>query len=125
MDLDRTTRLVSEELARSVNRRGFLKRAGQTVFYTVAALASGHLLNNRAEAAGKAPPKAPRDPGTISDIACNPPNQTFCNRGGGDLTGCHGGQCNSHLKDGKLYTCTRDYYYYPGTGCWTTATSGG
>lgn len=124
MDIDRTTRLISEGIARSTDRRGFLKRAGQTAFFTLAAFASGHLFKESASAEKPSPGKPPRGGIAGGSPACSPPGP-YCNRGTGDLSGCHGGQCHSHLHNGKLLSCELDYRFYPGTGCWTTRVTGG
>ena len=42
--LERTTRLFSENLARNMDRRSFLRRAGEVTFAGMAALMAGHLV---------------------------------------------------------------------------------
>ena len=42
--LEKTTRIMTENLARAIGRRSFLKGTSQVVFGGLAALASGHLL---------------------------------------------------------------------------------
>jgi hypothetical protein len=42
VDLDRKVRLLTEQFARTVDRRKFLKQAGTSVFAGVAAFAAGH-----------------------------------------------------------------------------------
>ena len=115
--LERTTRIVSENLARSFDRRAFLKRTGETAFLGMAALAAGHAMPGRASAAspGGQPPRVP---------SCAPPGP-YCNLNGNtqDPNGCHGGSCFQHLYNGQVYQC-RVFYIYP-AGCWTTAASGG
>ena len=52
---ERTTRLLSENLARTVDRRTFLKRASQGTFAVLATVAAGHSLSGRAAAAKNGP----------------------------------------------------------------------
>jgi hypothetical protein len=115
---DKTTRLVTENLARAIDRRSFLKRAGTTVFTGMVALASGNVSSALAVAGVKrqtAPP-VPLQP------VCSPPGP-YCNTGGGILSGCHGSSCFQHLYNSQILQC-RVYYIYQ-AGCWTTAASGG
>jgi hypothetical protein len=115
-ELDRTTRLVSESLARAMDRRTFLKRASQTTFAGLMALAVGQGLGGRAAAqtTDRKPPPT---------ITCAPPGP-YCNTGGGDLSGCHGGHCFQHRYNGQTIQC-KVYYAFYQTGCWTTPVSGG
>lgn len=113
---EQTTRILSESLARAVNRRTFLKRASQGTFAVVATLAAGHSLSERA-AARKMPNVDPLAP------QCAPPGP-YCNTGGGNLSGCHGAHCFQHLYNGQVLQCQVYYTYYQ-AGCWTTAVSGG
>ena len=64
--LEKATRLFSENLARAIDRRSFLKRVGETTFAGVAALAAGHLVPSLA-AAGTSPTAVPKTP------SCSPP----------------------------------------------------
>jgi len=112
---DRKVRLLSEGLARSLDRRKFLKEAGATMFAGIAALAAGHSLGGPATASG-VHSKAPMVP------VCSPPGP-YCNTGGGDLSGCHGGSCFQHLYQGNVIQC-RVFYIYQ-AGCWTTPSGGG
>ena len=41
--LENSTRVLTENLARAMDRRLFLKRTGETMFVALAALASGHV----------------------------------------------------------------------------------
>ena len=107
--LERTTRILSENLARAMDRRSFLKRAGATTFAGLAALAAGQ--SSLAFAAG---PSSSRQP----TINCAPPGP-YCNTGGGDLSGCHGASCFQHMSGGQVYQCHVYYQYYQ-AGCWTT-----
>jgi len=115
--LDHTARLLSEGLARAVNRRTFLKRAGQATFGVVATLAAGHSLAERADAQIKHPNVDPLNP------LCGPPGP-YCNTGGGDLSGCHGAHCFQHLYNGQVIQCHIWEAFYP-AGCWTTAAGNG
>jgi len=114
--LEQTTRLVSENLARALNRRSFLKRTGETAFLGLASLAVGQGMASRASAAGietKAPP----------NISCSPPGP-YCSVSGQPTDGCHGGSCFQHMTGGQVYQCQVYYTYYQ-AGCWTTASGGG
>jgi len=117
-DLDRSTRIVTETLARSIDRRTFLKRTSQSVFAGMMALAVGQGLPRRAAATSGGP--RPPEPPTIS---CAPPGP-YCNTGGGELSGCHGGHCFQHLYQAQVLQC-RVYYTFYQTGCWTTASGNG
>src|SRR4051812_22587179 len=111
-DLDRSTRIVSESLARSINRRTFLKRTTQSAFVGLMAVAAGHVLPGRA--AAKSGPNPPQPP----TISCAPPGP-YCNTGGGNLSGCHGAHCFQHLYNGQVTQC-KVYYQYYAAGCWTS-----
>jgi len=104
-------------LARALNRRTFLKRAGQATFGVVATLAAGHSLAERAEAMAKSPNVDPLVPN------CAPPGP-YCNTGGGNLSGCHGAHCFQHLSSNVVVQCQVYYAFYPG-GCWTSSGTGG
>ena len=114
--LEKTTRIVSENLARAIDRRSLLKRMGETAFAGLAALAAGHLV--------VAPAAAHAGPGTVPRTpSCAPPGP-YCNLDGtNEPNGCHGASCFQHLSDGTVYQC-RVYYIYQ-AGCWTTAATGG
>ena len=109
--LEKTTRIVSENLARTFDRRSFLKRTGQTAFLGLAALAVGHALPSTASA-------GPRPP----NISCAPPGP-YCSTNGQPTDSCHGASCFQHLYNGQVLQC-RVFYIYQ-AGCWTTAASGG
>jgi hypothetical protein len=109
--LEKTTRVLSENLARSLDRRSFLRRTGQTAFASLAALAAGQALPMVASASGK------RLPPQITPN-CVPPGP-YCNTGGGDLSGCHGASCFEHLYQGQVIVCRLQYGYQ--VECWTTA----
>lgn len=114
---DQRIRIVSEALARNIDRRTFLRRTGSTIASGVAAFAVGSMLTrSRAYAESKQPVLPPT-------ISCSPPGP-YCNTGGGDTSGCHGGHCFQHLYNGSVIPC-RVYYTYYSTGCWTTAVGGG
>src|SRR5438477_3913654 len=98
LEIERTTRIVSENLARAVDRRAFLKRTGETAFAGLAALAAGHLLSAPA-AAGTTPGTAPRTP------SCAPPGP-YCNLAGtNEPNGCHAASCSQHLVRGTVDQC--------------------
>jgi len=116
--LDKLTRFASEDLARGINRRSFLRQAGTGAFTFMIALATGKMLTPRSAAAasGTKPPVSP-------NISCAPPGP-YCNTGGGDLSGCRGAHCFQHLSSGQIRQC-RVYYTFYSAGCWTTASGGG
>jgi hypothetical protein len=120
-DLNHTTRLISENLARAIDRRTFLKRASQTTFAGLLALAGGHGLAGKAAATGGGP--TPSQPPLRPQ--CAPPGP-FCNLDGNtnEPNGCHGGHCFQHLHNGEVLQC-RIYYTFYQTGCWTTPVAGG
>src|SRR5204863_5413331 len=108
---EQTTRILSENLARALDRRSFLKKAGQSTFLGVAALAAGHTMSPSALATKDQP-----------NISCAPPGP-YCSVNGVATDGCHGGSCFQHLYQGQVYQCRVIYYYQ--AGCWTTAQGGG
>src|SRR6059036_849400 len=114
--LEQTTRIVSENLARNLDRRSFLRRTSEVVFVSMAALAAGRVTP--AFATGRQPPQPPLVP------RCAPPGP-YCNLNGvNEPNGCHGGSCFQHLNGGTVQQC-RVYYAFYQAGCWTTAASGG
>jgi len=125
--LDRWARFASEELARTLDRRAFLKRTGSSAFLAVAGLASGRLLGSVAQAAGdggKRPAPWPVAPSAPMTPNCSPPGP-YCNLTGvNQPDGCQGANCYEHLSSGQVVTCTLYYTYYA-NGCWTSAGSGG
>jgi len=109
---EQTTRVLSESLARAVNRRTFLKRASQGTFAVVATIAAGHGLSTRATAAKVGPQVDPLAP------QCAPPGP-YCNLDGVNTpNGCHGAHCFQHMNAGVVRTCRVYYAFYP-SGCWT------
>ncbi|HKP52776.1 MAG TPA: hypothetical protein VJ183_08980 [Chloroflexia bacterium] len=116
---DQKIRVLSEGLARRLDRREFLKQTGTTMFAGIAALAAGHSLTGNAAASSGTNSRAPLIPN------CNPPGP-YCNLNGNiqDPNGCHGGSCFQHRTGGQIYQCYVYYTYYS-AGCWTTPTGGG
>ena len=114
--LDQKVKILSESLARSMDRRKFLRQTGGTIFGGMAALAAGHVLGRNASAAQRLPIQ--------TRPVCNPPGP-FCNLDGNlnEPNGCHGSSCFQHLHQGTVLQC-RVFYIYQ-AGCWTTAVSGG
>ena len=113
--LEQTTRVVTENLARSINRRSFLRRAGEVTFAGMAALAAGKGMAFAADSRRPPQPVVPQ---------CSPPGP-YCNLNGiNEPNGCHGGSCFQHMSSGNVQQC-RVYYTYYQAGCWTTASSGG
>ena len=104
---EQTTRILSENLARALDRRSFLKKAGQSAFLGVAALAAGHTMSSNALAT-KNPP----------NISCAPPGP-YCSVNGAPTDGCHGAVCFQHMVSGQVYQCQVYYQYYQ-AGCWTS-----
>ncbi|MFL5732262.1 MAG: hypothetical protein ACJ78Q_03595 [Chloroflexia bacterium] len=117
--IDRAVRIVSEDLARVVDRRKFLKEASGLVFAGMCALAVGQVGASRAFADGEGGKSAPLVP------VCNPPGP-YCNLDGNfrDPNGCHGSACYQHLYLNKVLQCRLWYDLYQ-SGCWTTQVSGG
>ena len=118
-------RLWSEGLARIMDRRRFLQRAGGTVFAGMAALAAGQAFVRSASAAG-----AGAGSGALTSVVprvprCAPPGP-YCNLNGNtsDPNGCHGASCFQHRYNNQILQC-RVYYTYDQAGCWTTPDSGG
>ena len=116
--LERTMRIMTENLARSLDRRVFLKRTGEAVFVGMAALAAGQLKPALAATGVRNGVKPPVTP------SCSPPGP-YCNLNGvNEPNGCHGASCFQHLSGGTIYQC-QVYYTYYSAGCWTTAATGG
>jgi hypothetical protein len=124
--LERRIRLMSEGLARVLDRRQFVKTTGSTVFAGLIALAAGHGLARTASASGGRLPRVPNVP------QCSPPGP-YCNTNGtNEPNGCLNSQpggpfsarCLRHLNEGQMLYCRISYYWY-GSGCWTYASNGG
>jgi hypothetical protein len=105
--LEQRIRVVSEALARSLNRRTFLRQTGTAVVSGVAALALGSVFSSSPANAAAQKGEQP----FIPAISCNPPGP-YCNTGGGDLSGCHGAHCYQHLYSGQVLSCQVYYQYY-------------
>ena len=111
---ERSTRIVCENLARGLDRRLFLRRTGEVVFASMAALAAGRMtpafaMVGRKPSQDVPPPLVPR---------CAPPGP-YCNLNGvNEPNGCHGGSCFQHLSGGQVRQCRYLYIYQ--AGCWTT-----
>jgi hypothetical protein len=115
--LEQKTRIITENLARTINRRTFLRRTGEATFAGMLALAAGRGGSAFAARSGRRPPQ-PTVP------SCSPPGP-YCNLNGvNEPNGCHGGSCFQHLNGGQVQQC-RVYYTFYQAGCWTTAVSGG
>src|SRR5690349_19270042 len=86
--LDKVTRFASEDLARNLNRRTFLQRAGTGAFAFMITLATGRMLAPRPAAAAGVGPK-PAQPLVPN---CAPPGP-YCNYEGTfppQPDACHG-----------------------------------
>ncbi len=118
--LEQKIRVISESLARRVDRRTFLKNAGGVVVTSVVALAMGPSLGMRERKTYAARP-APNVPNVAN---CGPPGP-YCNLDGqNEPNGCRGGACFQHLSGGVVQQCQTDYFYQP-AGCWTTPSGNG
>jgi hypothetical protein len=120
--LDKLTRFASEDLARGLNRRSFLRRAGGGAFGFMITLTTGKLFAPRPAAAAAPGPRPSLQPMVP---ACAPPGP-YCNYQGqspGLPTACHGAHCFQHLSNGQIRQC-HIWYIYP-AGCWTTASGNG
>jgi hypothetical protein len=110
--LEQKIRIVSESLARGLDRRQFIQKTGSTVF---AGLIAGGRM-----------PRVPNVP------QCSPPGP-YCNTNGtNEPNGCLNSQpggpfsarCFQHKNGGQTLYCRVYYTYYNG-GCWTRASNGG
>ena len=122
--VDKLTRFASEDLARALTRRAFLRRAGSTAFILMAGLAAGRWPSPRPAHAAGGP--LPPQPGLPNTPVCTPPGP-YCNYEGaspGQPDACRGAHCFQHVSAGALQQCHLFYSYFP-TGCWTNAGSGG
>jgi hypothetical protein len=113
--LEQKVRIISETLARAVDRRTFLRKAGSGVVSGVAALALGSTLSSSVAWAATSKGKRP----AVPTISCAPPGP-YCNTGGGNLSGCHGAHCYQHLSGGNVVAC-HVYYAFYSVGCWTSS----
>ncbi|HMA36923.1 MAG TPA: hypothetical protein VKY74_20885 [Chloroflexia bacterium] len=127
--VDRVTRFASEELARTIDRRAFLKRAGSGAFLFLLTLASGRALTARAAGANAVGPNVRPTPAPLPPNApvvpnCAPPGP-YCNLTGvNQPDGCHGAHCFQHLYNSQVLQCQVYYTFYAG-GCWTASGTGG
>jgi hypothetical protein len=124
--LEQKVRIVSETLARTVDRRGFIKKTGTTMAAGLMALAAGHTLYGFAAAESKNQRGSDRKPIVAPNVPlCSPPGP-FCNLNNdpSDPNGCHGARCYQHRYNGVVYACQVFYEFYA-AGCWTNASGGG
>jgi hypothetical protein len=123
-------RRFSEQLARTVDRRKFLRSTGTVMFGTLAALATGRTALARQVVAGSSNNVSDGNPPPWPPV-CNPPGQ-YCNTTGkSDASGCMtsrpyepGGSCFQHVYNGQTLQCRVMYQWYQ-VGCWTTVVQGG
>ena len=114
--LEHKIRIISESLARGMDRRAFLRRAGGAIVSGAAALVLGPALTGRM-------PGAAADPIIPTVANCSPPGP-YCNLDGqNEPNACRGGACFQHVSSGQLLQC--QIYGYSGTGCWTTVSGNG
>lgn len=119
--IEQKLKVLSESLARGIDRRNFLRGAGTAIFGGVAALAAGH-AGKGALAAGLS--RGGKDSAVPDRPRCAPPGP-YCNIDGiSEPTGCNGAQCYRHLSGGTMYMC-KVYYTYYQSGCWTTVDGNG
>ena len=115
--IEQHLRVASEALAREVNRRDFLRKAGGAVVTGLVALAMGPSFSGRDRkvlAAARVP----------NEANCVPPGP-YCNLDGtNEPNGCRGASCFQHFANGAVQTCTPQYGYQI-TGCWTTISGDG
>jgi hypothetical protein len=129
--LDDKVKVLSESLARALDRRRFIKSTGTAMFATIAAAAAGHFSVARASASlgsskGSSDTQPPPWP-----PQCAPPGP-YCNiTGVSDGSGCAAsrpyepsGSCFQHRVNGVIRQCVVIYNWYQ-AGCWTTPVSGG
>ena len=114
--LDQKVKILSEGLARTIDRRKFLKQTGGTLFAGMTALAAGHLLTGNVSAAERKP--------VVTPPQCAPPGP-YCNLNGiNEPNGCRGGSCYKHRFNSEVTACRVMYGWYQ-AGCWTTYVNGG
>ena len=118
--IEQKIRLLSEGLARAVDRRKFIKEASAAIFTGIAALASGHALVEGASADGGVAGRPKRVP------ECAPPGP-YCNLNGvNEPNGCQGGSCFQHRFNNEVLQCRLSYIWgYKEAGCWSTKVAGG
>lgn len=121
--IEQRIKVWSEAIARNIDRRTFLRRAGGAVVSGVVALVMGPALGRSATVT--ASPLVP------DRARCAPPGP-FCNLEGmpsasSEPTGCRNGHCFQHVTSpgGTVQSCKVYYTFYPGTGCWTTIDGNG
>jgi hypothetical protein len=121
--VDKLARFASEDLARRLDRRSFLRRAGGGAFGFMITLTTGKLFAPQPAAAAGLGPKPAAPPLVPS---CAPPGP-YCNYEGvspQQPDACHGAHCFQHFSGGQIQQC-HVYYAFYSSGCWTTAASGG
>jgi len=117
--LEQKIKVASEALARGINRRSFLQKAGGAVVGGVTAMVMGPMLGKGATTA-YAKSIVPSTPN------CAPPGP-YCNYEGNNPPqpdACHGAHCFQHMSGGQVRACHVYYAFYP-AGCWTSSGSGG
>ena len=114
--LEQRIKVISEAVAREIDRRSFLKQMSTTILAGVSALVVAPMLGNKE---GKVAAAAP----VVPTISCAPPGP-YCTVNGAATDGCRGGHCYQHGTPGNVVACEVYYTFYT-TGCWTTAQGGG
>jgi hypothetical protein len=130
--LEDKVRLFSENLARALDRRKFIRTTGTAMFGTLAALATGRMALARSVASGGTSSGARSETPPPWPPSCAPPGP-YCNLNGtSDGTGCLGSRgpydpgasCFQHRVGGNILQCRVIYNWYQ-AGCWTTNVTGG
>lgn len=130
--LEDKVRLFSENLARALDRRKFMRATGTAMFGTLAALATGRVALAKSVASGGTSSGASSETPPPWPPQCAPPGP-YCNlTGASDGSGCLGARgpydpgasCFQHLVGGQVRQCRVIYNWYQ-AGCWTTNVTGG
>src|SRR6476619_1654690 len=97
--LEQITREFSENLARTMERRSFIKRTGQATFFGVAALTVRNVIPANAD-------------GKHTSIPYCAPPVPYCNVHGVPNDCCHGSSCFEHMFGSQVLQCHVYYNIY-------------